>query len=243
MCCAEKGPSIPREDREGILGPGTCATGIIFDLDGTLAHTLPDIADAVNVGLASFGLERQPEFAIRSWIGDGLPMLCRRAAEAGAGDAEAPRVVLDQMVETVSAHYRRNSLNKAVLFPGVADLLDTLTARHVPFAILTNKPHLTTLPMVEALLGRWTFVAVEGCREDSRRKPDPRTALEIVARLGVAADRVVLVGDSVADVTTALRAGLIAVGVTWGYHDEPDLRDAGARHLIDAPAQLLDLID
>lgn len=212
------------------------ATGIIFDFDGTLADTLPDIADAVNAGLASVGLPAQPASAVRQWIGEGLPLLCRRAV------GDAADVAIDELVAVVSAHYRANSLNRTRLFPGIADLLDALTARGIPFALLTNKPHQATVPMVEALFGRWRFVAVEGYREEDRRKPDPRTALEIVDCMGFAPDRVMMVGDSFTDMATAVNAGLVPVGVTWGYRDRRELLDAGARHLIERPAELLNLI-
>ncbi len=210
--------------------------GVIFDFDGTLAHTVPDLADAINVGLKAFGLAPQPESTIRDWIGEGLPVLCRRAI------GDATKIPLDEMVEVVSGHYRRNSLNKTALFPGIAALLDELTAREIPLALLTNKPHQATLPMVEALFGRWHFTAVEGYKQEARRKPDPQTALEIVTLMQLEPTAVMMVGDSFTDMTTAVNAGLLPVGVTWGYRSRQELVDAGARHLIDQPGQLLELI-
>lgn len=209
--------------------------GIIFDLDGTLVDTLPDIAAAVNVGRAAMGLPPWPVSDIRKWIGEGLPTLCRRAL------TDAPQVPVDNMLPIVSAHYEAHRLDQTVPYRGVPELLDALVARSIPMAILSNKPHVHTLPMAQAIFGRWPFVAIEGYRLEERRKPDPRTASDIVRAMNREPDEVALVGDSDTDMRTALNAGLVAVGATWGYRSREIIAAAGARYLVDAPAQVLDL--
>src|SRR5690606_19462278 len=97
-------------------------------------------------------------------------------------------------------YYREHRMDQAAPFEGIPELLDELTERGISLAVLSNKPHEHTVPMVEALFGRWRFVAVEGYREEARRKPDPRTALDIAERMGVPCDRIVMVGDSGPDV-------------------------------------------
>lgn len=210
--------------------------GVIFDFDGTIADTLPDIAAAVNAGLRAFGRPEQPAALIRDWVGEGLPTLCRRATANESG------IPLDEMVKMVTEYYRDHRLDLTAPFPGIPELLDELTARGLPFAILTNKPHEHTLPMADALFHRWTFAAIEGYQQESRRKPDPRTALDIAARMGLPPSEVAFVGDSFTDVTTALNAGMLPVGVTWGYRHRQELLDAGAAHLIDTPGELLRLL-
>lgn len=210
--------------------------GIIFDFDGTLAHTLPDIAEALNAGLRHFGLRQCPESQVRDWIGEGMSLLCRRAI----GDDS--RIPLDQMVDMVSNHYREHRLDKVRPFEGIEALLDELVSRGFPLAVLTNKPHVHTVPMMQALFGAWPFLAIEGYQIEERRKPDPRTSLEIAARMLLPPAEILMVGDSFTDVQTALNAGMIPVGCTWGYRSRQELLDAGARHLIDRPAQLLDLL-
>jgi len=212
-------------------------TGVIFDFDGTLVDTLPDLTDAVNVGLQALGFVPRPMSDVRGWVGEGLPVLCRRAV------GNAPDVPIEEMAAIVTAHYRKNRLAKTAPFPGVVELLDALTERRVPMAILSNKPAEHMLPMTQALFGCWRFVAVEGYRQEERRKPDPRTALEIVARMRLEPSQVLAVGDSTTDVATAVNTGLVPVGVTWGYRSRQQLLDAGARHLVDRPAELLPLID
>jgi len=210
--------------------------GIIFDMDGTLVDTLPDIASAVNEGRRALGLAPRPASDIQGWIGEGLPALCRRALN------DAPDESAEEMVPIVSAYYAAHRLDASAPFPGIPELLDGLTARAVPVAILSNKPQEHTIPMTQALLGRWPFVAVEGSRDEDHRKPDPRTALQIVGTMHLPPDKVALVGDSDTDMRTALNAGCIPVGVTWGYRDRETIQRAGARHLVDDPAQILSLV-
>jgi len=184
--------------------------GVIFDLDGTLAHTLPDIADAINAGLRGLGLPPRPESDVRDWVGEGMPKLCERALK---GHTDLP---LDEMVVAVTAYYREHRLDKVQPFDGVREILDELARRRIPMAVLSNKPHEHMGPMMEAMFGRWTWVAVEGYREDERRKPDPQTAIN---------------------------AGMVPVGCTWGYRSRQELIDAGAQRLIDHPEELIGLLD
>jgi phosphoglycolate phosphatase len=210
--------------------------GIIFDLDGTLLDTLPDIAAGINAGRRAMGLPDWPVWDIRKWIGEGLPILCERAL------ADAPDVPVERMLPVVSAYYAAHRLDQAAAYPGIPELLDTLTTRGMPMAILSNKPHEHTVPMCEAMFSRWNWVAVEGYRQEDRRKPDPRTALDIVRAMHLAPDRVALLGDSDTDMRTAVNAGVVPVGATWGYRDRDVILAGGARHLVDTPMQVLDVL-
>ena len=209
---------------------------LVFDLDGTLADTLRSIADGVNHALATVGLPTQPLAPFRMWVGDGLPMLCERATQGRLPERR------DEVVALAAAHYRAHQLDHSTLYPGIAELLDALAERRVPMAVLSNKPHEFTAEMVAVLCGRWTFAAVEGCRDDALRKPHPQTALQLCDRLGTPPAETAFVGDTAIDMHTAANAGMIAVGVTWGFRDIDELRAAGATHLIDRPAELLALV-
>jgi phosphoglycolate phosphatase len=211
--------------------------GVIFDLDGTLAHTLPDIADAINAGLRGLGLPPRPESDVRDWIGEGMPKLCQRAL-AGRDD-----VPLDEMAAAVTAYYREHRLDKVQPFDGVPEVLDELTRRRIPVSVLSNKPYEHIAPMMEALFNQWSWVAVEGYREENRRKPDPRTALDIAERMNMHPSKVLMVGDSFTDVETAINAGMVPVGCTWGYRSRQELIDAGAKYLIDQPGDLIGMMD
>ncbi|HOJ76306.1 MAG TPA: HAD family hydrolase [Phycisphaerae bacterium] len=211
--------------------------GIIFDLDGTLLDTLGDIAAAVNAGRRAMGLPEWPVSDIKQWIGEGMPILCQRAL------IDAPHVPVEQMLPIVSEYYAAHRLDQAAPYPGIPELLDALTARGIPMAILSNKPHVHTLPMAQAVFAKWSFVAIEGYRLEEFRKPDPRGALQIAATMQAAPADVALVGDSDTDMRTAVNAGMVPVGATWGYRSRDVILAAGARHLIDTPAEILDLLD
>jgi phosphoglycolate phosphatase len=218
--------------------------GIIFDLDGTLANTLPDLTEAMNHSMGVLGRGPCSQVEVRRWIGEGLPTLCRRAlasnSQEGGGDPDEATVA--QMARVFTAYYSAHRLDKTRPYEGIPELLDELTRRGIPMAVLSNKPHEHTLPMVEVLFSRWSWVTIEGYRAEEYRKPDPRTALEIVARMGGQASQVILVGDSATDVHTGRNAGVVTVGAAWGFRDRPELAAAGAHHVIDHPRELVPLL-
>ncbi len=210
--------------------------GVIFDLDGTLLDTLPDIAAGVNAGRRALGLVDCAVSDIQKWIGEGLPTLCRRAL------GDVPNVSVEQMLPIVSEYYTVHRLDQAMPFAGIPELLDALVARGVPIAILSNKPHEHTLPMAEAIFGRWPWVAIEGYRQEDRRKPDPRTASEIAQAMCLSPAEIALLGDSDTDMRTAVNAGMVPIGVAWGYRDRDMILSAGAKHMLEKPIQLLELM-
>ena len=211
---------------------------LLFDLDGTLLDTLHDLADAVNRALAAQGFPGHPVAAYRAFVGDGVAMLAERALPAGERSSEA----VARTVARLRDEYAHGWAGRTRVYPGVPGLLDELTARGLPLAVLSNKPHDFAVAMVAHFLGRWPFCAVRGQVEGGPRKPDPAAALELAATLGVAPAACAFVGDSAVDVHTARRAGMLAVGVTWGFREPDELRQAGAHHVIGAPGELLPLL-
>jgi phosphoglycolate phosphatase len=214
--------------------------GVIFDLDGTLVDTLPDIADALNMGLSRLGFPEQDADKVRGWIGIGMINLCRQAVEEIVGSISEEK--LQELANTVTADYRKRRLNKVACYPGIPELLNALHEQGIPLAVLSNKPHEHTVPMVEAIFGEDRFLAVEGFRDEARRKPNPRTAWDIAEQMELTRDDVLMVGDSATDVETGVNAGMISIGVTWGYRSRDVLIEAGARELIDRPDQLLEYV-
>jgi phosphoglycolate phosphatase len=131
---------------------------------------------------------------------------------------------------------------QAQLYPGIADVLDTLSMRQIPMAILSNKPHPIAIDTCKALLKEWKFEAIEGYKDEARRKPNPQTLLEIVTRMECQPEETVLLGDSATDMATALAGGVIPIGATWGYRSAHELRQAGACRLIDHAHQFIELL-
>lgn len=210
--------------------------GIIFDFDGTLADTLEDITDALNELLSRIDSPRVSSTRIRSLVGDRLPSVLQEAA--GIGDD----TVIAELVQGFRTVYPKRMLSNTRLYPGVSDMLDSLSVRGIPMCVLSNKPHEYTVPMCEALLNRWPFVRFCGCRGEDTRKPDPTVALELAGEMEVPACDVYFVGDSSTDILTGHNAGMIPVAVTWGYRDQDDLDSARPVHYLHEPCQLPDIV-
>jgi len=210
---------------------------VLFDLDGTLADTLDDIADAVNHALAREGLPTHPRPAYRHLVGEGVHALVERAVPPGRSDLH------DRVYESVRDYYLAHMLDKTAPYAGVPEMLDELSGRGIPMAVLSNKPALATERIVEELFGKGTFAVVIGHSPELTHKPDPGSALRIARELEVAADRCLYLGDTSIDMETAVAAGMFPVGALWGFRDADELLSHGARALIERPGELLALLD
>jgi phosphoglycolate phosphatase len=212
---------------------------VIFDLDGTLLDTIEDLGDSVNEVLRKRKLPEHSYCDYRDYIGDGMEMLIRRSLPAQlASDPEFLATVL----EDYQAAYGRNWNNKSRPYEGIADCLENLSQNGVKLAVLSNKPHHFTRLCVAQLLPGIHFEEVCGDRDGVPRKPDPGGALAIAAVLGITAGRTMFVGDTDVDISTGLGAGMLAVGVLWGFRGEDELRRAGARHVVARPDEIVSLI-
>lgn len=209
--------------------------GVIFDLDGTLADTLHDIARAMNHALETHGLPIHAIEAYRHFLGSGLGVLVEHALPAGARSRK------DELVAAFRARYIDHLLVETKPYPGIVELLAALQLRGAALAVLSNKPQLPTERIVAALFPDTHFAAVYGQRAEVPRKPDPSAAVEIAAAMSLPCDRVAFVGDTDIDVETALRAGMLPVAVSWGFRSREELLEAGAGHFIEQPKELMTL--
>jgi phosphoglycolate phosphatase len=185
---------------------------VIFDLDGTLADTIDDIAGAVNRTLSRRNLREH--------------------------DPESEDYIESTRAEA-AADYAGRCLERTRAYPGVSELLAALSARGVRAAILSNKPDALTRKCADGLFPNFSFAFVRGETPEFPRKPDPASALDICARLGVAPADALYLGDSGVDMRTAKAAGLTALGALWGFRSEAELREGGADALLASPLDLL----
>ena len=188
--------------------------GVIFDLDGTLVDSLGDLAAAMNRSLAARGFPTHPLDAYRAFVGEGVQKLAERALPP------EEQQVRDALVASYQADYAQHFLDESALYPGIPSLLDALSERSLPMAVLSNKPDASTRQLVEALLGRWHFQAVAGERPGIPRKPDPTSAWVLAQAMGVPATEMAFVGDTLVDVACARAAGMQPFGVLWGFRPE-----------------------
>jgi len=211
--------------------------GIIFDLDGTLVDTIEDIGDATNTLLKKHGYPQYTTEDFIGWIGNGAAKFIEEAMGEEIDPAQ-----LKNFVSEFKEIYSENLHNKSKLYDGISKVLDELTSRDLKLAILSNKPHHLTEAVVRFYLSDWEFDPVFGQRVHVPRKPDPAGAIEIAYLMGIETDRILFVGDSLGDLKTSKAAGMVPVGVSWGY----GLRESLSKNegtLIHHPKELLPLID
>lgn len=212
---------------------------IIFDLDGTLADTVESITEAMNAALTEMGLPLRDEAYIRRSVGNGSRTLCVRVLPEDRRDD----ATVAKLLKIYDRTYGETYMHVKSLYPGMTDALEALHARGYKMAVFSNKQDAYVKNLCRALLPEGYFGAAEGQLDDRPIKPDPATALEICARLGIAPEDAVMVGDGETDVELSLRGGLTPVSVTWGFRSREQLAAAGGKIFVDSTADLPDIFE
>jgi phosphoglycolate phosphatase len=208
----------------------------IFDLDGTLVNSLRDIAEALNECLELLGLPTHPVDRYRYMVGEGVPLLCRRAV-----GRSHPRLV-ERLIELARPRYRVRPLVHTKPYPGVEELIRALRDAGATLAVLSNKPHDMTVRIVRTFWPDSAFRHIQGYTEERYRKPDPFYIADMQRQFALDPGRMVLVGDTPTDIETARRAQIRSIGVTWGFRTRDDLAEAGAQCIVDTPEQVREII-
>ena len=195
------------------------APTIVFDLDGTLIDTAPDLVDTLNVVFAREGLPPVPYETARTLIGGGARAMIARGVEA-EGRVVAP-AKLEQMFDDFIAHYSAHIADRSQPFAGLTDALDTLAARGCRFAVCTNKLERLSVLLLEHLRLADRFEAICGQDTFSIQKPDPEILRRTIAAAGGTIQRSVMIGDSATDIRTARAAGIPVIAVDFGYSERP----------------------
>ena len=211
---------------------------VLFDLDGTLLDTIEDLTDSMNEALVAHDAPIHEVVDYKKFVGDGIHALVYRAAPESLRTEEGLASLLTAMREAYSRHWD----NKTHPYEGVPELLDALVERNLRIAVLSNKPHDSAVACVRKLLPDWDFAAILGAREDVPRKPDPVGALEIARQLDLDPERFVYCGDTNTDMQTGVAAGMLTVGVAWGFRAADELLKNGAQAVIERPLDLLGLL-
>jgi phosphoglycolate phosphatase len=211
---------------------------VLFDLDGTLLDTLDDIADAVNAALERMGFPGHDTTAYRYLTGDGA----RAMAERSLPESKKDEATVAECIRIFRSEYASRWGTKTRPYPGVLELLAELARREVKLSVLSNKLDEFTRRAVRDFLPGFEFSIVIGAKPDLPPKPDPAGALLIARELQVPPLQTIYLGDTGVDMMTAVRAGMFPVGALWGFRDEKELRENGARIMIDAPRDLLKFV-
>lgn len=209
---------------------------VVFDLDGTLVDSAPDLQAALNRLLAEEGRRSLALADVTGMVGDGAASLVERGFAATGAVVAGP--ALDALIVRFLADYEANACVATRPFPGVLDALDRLKARGMALGVCTNKPAAATREVLAGVgLASYFACVVGGDSVPGARKPDPRPVWAVLKGLGVSSAHAVVVGDSANDVAAAHAAGLPAIVVATGYARVPP-ETLGAELVIDGFAQL-----
>ncbi len=214
-------------------------SGIIFDLDGTLADTLADIANSMNRVLEKEGFPVHPAEDYKYLIGRGLENLVASSLPAQSRLPSIITACLGSLIED----YRVNCLVDTHLYPGIESLLNRLQDKGLKLAIFSNKADDLTQIIVQSLMPGIRFSKVIGAKPGFPKKPDPSGAMLISNFLELNPEEVIYMGDSDVDMMTARGARMLAVGVLWGFRTKEELLSNGADHLLSDPSELMALLE
>ena len=212
---------------------------VVFDLDGTLIDSAADLGNAVNRVLAAHGFPKHQIPKYRMFIGDGAETMVKRALPEECRNEETVKKCLAEFLDD----YYQNFDVDTVLYEGIADLLDTLSEKSIKLSILTNKPYEIAIKFLDSVLSHWEFDIVVGQKNGLPKKPDPAGAFLVSEKLGISNNKIAYLGDSGIDMKTAVSAGMLPIGVLWGFRGREELINNGAKYLINAPLEINNLIE
>ena len=210
--------------------------GVIFDLDGTLANTLSDLANAVNYGLSKLGVEIPKLDEYKIFVGDGTDKMIERALKQNA-TPENIAFVKKYYLE----HYGKHFVDTTYAYSGMPELIQKLKEKGVTVAVVTNKIDSMAETVVQKLYGK-SFDLIYGQRDGVPAKPDPTLTLMALKELNLNPNECAFVGDSSNDVLTGVNAGLYPVGVLWGFRTKEELLSNGAKALANTAEELENIL-
>jgi len=225
------------------IRPSLAGITAVFDLDGTIADTAGDLADAANAALISEGFAVAPAAGIAKSAGYGTRAMLSTALSAGGYSADAEQ--MQRMAAKLVAHYEENIACKSRLFPGFAEAAGFLRGGGAKLALCTNKREGLTVKLLAALGTAGLFDAVAGGDTFPYHKPDPRHISDLVQLAGGVLSAAVMVGDSEADIEAAKAAGIPVIAVSFGYASVPAGAlgaDAVLNHFEELPALIRALL-
>jgi len=211
--------------------------GIIFDLDGTLVNSLEDISDSMNKVLQSLNYPTHTYDTYQYFIGSGLRNLVSKALPSTNNSESQIETCFENMVNG----YRETCTLKTKPYEGIIELLNNLTSRNIKLAVFSNKADELTKKITAEIFPHY-FDASIGLSVESLKKPNPFKAITISEKWNLKPEEILFVGDSDIDMQTAINANMFAVGVTWGYRTEEELKASGAKLVIHNPFELIQVV-
>ena len=209
----------------------------VFDLDGTILDTLEDLTTAVKFALDNNGLPTRSREEVRSFVGNGIVNLMKRAAGENAANG-------DKVLADFKEYYKEHCAEQTKPYAGILEMLGALKAKGVKLAVLSNKAHFATTLLAQRYFPDiFNTVAGENEAAGIRKKPAPDALVAIMKQYGVSAKETVYIGDSEVDIQTAKNAGVDCISVCWGFKDEKFLQENGASVIVKNPQEILQIFE
>lgn len=215
---------------------------IIFDLDGTLIDSVPDIAVAVDAALEELERPAAGETRVRDWVGNGATRLLHRAL-TGDMQGEANPTEFGRAMEAFDRHYSQRLWQASACYPGVPEVLGQLRERGARLACVTNKPERFTQPLLEQTGLEVYFDLILAGDSLAAKKPDPLPLLTAMERCSTSPDATLMVGDSASDVGAARAAGVGVACLSYGYNHGSDVRELNPDQVFDSLFELLNWLE
>ncbi len=211
---------------------------VVFDLDGTLANTLLDLANAVNRALEFYGLPTHDIEKYNKFVGNGISNLISQVL----GDKSSDRELHSKVKQYFDDYYPKHLCDFTEAYQGMSELLCQLKSLGIKTAVHSNKPHIYVPEILAKLYPEHKFELAWGQQEQYERKPSPQALIAMMQQLSVKPEEVIYVGDSDVDVITAHSAGVDVCGVEWGFRGRAELESAGADFIAKNSEELYEII-
>ncbi len=213
---------------------------VIFDLDGTLSDSIQSIKYCGDQAVAKLGYGPFAVEQYKYFVGDGAANLVKRML-VSAGDAEL--VHFEEAFAAYKEIFREHCMYEVKPYAGIRELLAALKERGLAIAVLSNKPHVETVHVIETLFGRGYFDVIQGQKDNVAIKPSPQGVFQILEQLQLTAEDILYLGDTATDMKTGKSAGAFTVGALWGFRKRQELEENHADAIIEHPLQLLDYVE
>ena len=217
----------------------------VFDLDGTSANTLENLAFCANTVMEGYGLPPVEADKFRYFVGDGSKVQMQRllgyhGRYSGSGDSNE-EALLEEVFAKYIAFLSDHCSERVTIYDGLPEVLQWLKEHGTVCVVFSNKPHEQAVKVIRDVYPEGTFADVLGQSDSYPRKPDPAGALMLADRFGVKPSECLYIGDTNTDMLTGRAAGMYTVGVLWGFRDRDELEKAGADIIISTSEEIIDI--
>ena len=213
---------------------------LIFDLDGTLIDSVPDLAQSINYMLRELNRDEFSQDTIRRWVGNGAITLVKRALSGGIDiDNNLDNRVYEQAIKIFLDNYSNNLCNFTTMYPNVKSTLESLKDRGYILTIVTNKPYEFIEPILKHLDISELFEYYIGANSLDVKKPHPKPLLYVCDKFSIDVDRAIMIGDSKNDILAGESANIDTIGVTYGYNYDRDISYYNPTMIVDSFEDIL----